>query len=68
MDPAYEPDNLETRTLFGMQLQQKTNDAKIDANLFKKIVTQCQEVELHCVFNFIYCAILLSFLKVLCVI
>ncbi|ELU08339.1 hypothetical protein CAPTEDRAFT_20325 [Capitella teleta] len=61
MDPAYEPDNLETRTLFGMQLQQKTNDAKIDANLFKKIVTQCQELPEGAVRDLIVASIALKY-------
>jgi phosphoribosylaminoimidazolecarboxamide formyltransferase/IMP cyclohydrolase len=48
MDPTYEPDNMETRTLFGMQLRQKRNDAKIDAEVFKNIVTNRKEVRYEC--------------------
>ena len=44
MDPAYEPDDMETRTLFGLKMQQKRNDAVINRDLFKNIVTKRQEV------------------------
>nr|XP_060637366.1 bifunctional purine biosynthesis protein ATIC [Anolis sagrei ordinatus] len=40
MDPAYEPDEAEIRTLFGLHLMQKRNDGVIDQSLFKNIVTK----------------------------
>uniref|UniRef100_A0A8B9CX52 Bifunctional purine biosynthesis protein ATIC n=1 Tax=Anser brachyrhynchus TaxID=132585 RepID=A0A8B9CX52_9AVES len=40
MDPAYEPDDTEIRTLFGLHLMQKRNNAVIDRSLFKNIVTK----------------------------
>ena len=40
MDPAYEPSDIETRQVYGISLQQRRNDIKIDASLFKNIVTQ----------------------------
>ncbi|XP_028560452.2 bifunctional purine biosynthesis protein ATIC [Podarcis muralis] len=40
MDPAYEPDENEIRTLFGLHLMQKRNDGVIDRSLFKNIVTK----------------------------
>ncbi|KAJ6665323.1 hypothetical protein lerEdw1_004372 [Lerista edwardsae] len=40
MDPAYEPDENEIRTLFGLHLKQKRNDGVIDRSLFKNIVTK----------------------------
>ena len=44
MDPAYEPPELETRTLFGLKLEQLRNNAKIDEALFKNIVSKRQDV------------------------
>ncbi|KAI7694051.1 Bifunctional purine biosynthesis protein PURH [Sarcoptes scabiei] len=35
IDPDYEPELTETRTLFGIKMQQRRNDAVIDENLFK---------------------------------
>ncbi|XP_042301655.1 bifunctional purine biosynthesis protein ATIC [Sceloporus undulatus] len=40
MDPTYEPDETEVRTLFGLHLMQKRNDGVIDRSLFKNIVTK----------------------------
>lgn len=44
MDPAYEPDENEIRTLFGLHLMQKRNDGVIDRSLFKNIVTKNKSV------------------------
>uniref|UniRef100_A0A8B9SND5 Bifunctional purine biosynthesis protein ATIC n=1 Tax=Anas platyrhynchos TaxID=8839 RepID=A0A8B9SND5_ANAPL len=46
MDPAYEPDDTEIRTLFGLHLMQKRNNAVIDRSLFKNIVTKNKNVNL----------------------
>ncbi|KFZ51189.1 Bifunctional purine biosynthesis protein PURH, partial [Podiceps cristatus] len=40
MDPHYEPDDNEVRTLYGLHLMQKRNNAVIDRALFKNIVTK----------------------------
>uniref|UniRef100_A0A674GXB9 Bifunctional purine biosynthesis protein ATIC n=1 Tax=Taeniopygia guttata TaxID=59729 RepID=A0A674GXB9_TAEGU len=40
MDPHYEPDDVEVRTLYGLNLMQKRNNAVIDRSLFKNIVTK----------------------------
>ncbi|XP_070588329.1 bifunctional purine biosynthesis protein ATIC [Erythrolamprus reginae] len=40
MDPTFEPDENEIRTLFGLHLMQKRNDGVIDRSLFKNIVTK----------------------------
>lgn len=40
MDPSYEPTDIERKTLFGLTLEQKRNDAVIDATLFANVVTQ----------------------------
>ncbi|XP_052255186.1 bifunctional purine biosynthesis protein ATIC-like [Dreissena polymorpha] len=44
MDPTYEPPETETRTLYGLQLTQKRNDAVINKLVFKNIVTSSSEV------------------------
>ncbi|XP_048479014.1 bifunctional purine biosynthesis protein ATIC isoform X3 [Plutella xylostella] len=40
MDPTYEPSLLEQKTIFGLTLEQRRNDAKIDRSLFSNIVTK----------------------------
>lgn len=44
MDPVFEPQELETRTIFGLQLEQLRNNAKIDESVFRNIVTKRQDV------------------------
>lgn len=44
MDPSYKPAAIETRQVYGIHMQQKRNDAKIDAKLFQNIVTKNKEV------------------------
>ncbi|KAF7273725.1 hypothetical protein GWI33_013579 [Rhynchophorus ferrugineus] len=39
IDPAYEPDPIERRILFGLTLEQKRNDAVINASLFQNVVS-----------------------------
>jgi phosphoribosylaminoimidazolecarboxamide formyltransferase / IMP cyclohydrolase len=39
MDPAYVPDELETREVFGIQFEQKRNNAVITADILKNIVS-----------------------------
>lgn len=46
MDPHYEPDDVEVRTLYGLNLAQKRNNAVIDQSLFKNIVTKNKNVSL----------------------
>ncbi|KAM5533810.1 hypothetical protein V8D89_012473 [Ganoderma adspersum] len=44
IDPTYKPSDVETRQVYGVSLQQRRNDAKIDANLFTNIVTKNKEL------------------------
>ena len=44
IDPDYEPDPIETRTLFGLKLQQERNNAVIDESALEKIVTKNQDL------------------------
>nr|XP_054749727.1 bifunctional purine biosynthesis protein ATIC-like [Lytechinus pictus] len=40
IDPTYEPDAMETRTLFGMQMTQLRNNADITKEMFNNVVTE----------------------------
>lgn len=44
IDSNYTPKPVERKVLFGMTLEQKRNDGKIDENLFINIVTKRQDV------------------------
>lgn len=44
IDPSYEPQETESRQIYGLTLQQKCNDAKIDKELFKNIITKNKDV------------------------
>ena len=44
MNPSYEPPDSETRTLFGLKLQQLRNNAKIDQSVFTNIASKKKEV------------------------
>ncbi|XP_043549274.1 bifunctional purine biosynthesis protein PURH [Chiloscyllium plagiosum] len=44
MDLDYEPDEVETRTIFGLHLSQKRNNAIIDRSLFEKQITSSKEL------------------------
>lgn len=39
IDPSYEPKPIERKTLFGLTLEQKRNDAVIDSAVFSNIVS-----------------------------
>jgi AICAR transformylase/IMP cyclohydrolase PurH len=44
IDPNYVPSELETRQVYGVSLQQRRNDAKIDARSFDNIVSNSKDV------------------------
>ncbi|KAJ6580879.1 bifunctional purine biosynthesis protein ade10 [Mycena capillaripes] len=44
IDPTYTPGEIETKQVYGVHLQQRRNNAKIDASLFNNIVTKSTEV------------------------
>lgn len=62
IDATYTPKPVERKILFGMTLEQKRNDGKIDESLFSNIVTKRQDVSLS-LFNF---NLLLNCVKLLC--
>ncbi len=44
IDPDYVPDEIETRTLFGLTMQQQRNNGVLDGTSFEKIVTKNKEL------------------------
>lgn len=44
MDPSYNPDENEVRTLFGLRLSQKRNTGVVDRSLFSNVVTKNKDV------------------------
>ncbi len=44
IDPCYDPPEMEQRQVFGVTLEQKRNDAKIDASILSNIVTIKKEM------------------------
>lgn len=44
IDPNYEPQDLETKDVFGISFQQRRNDIKIDRSMLENIVTQNREL------------------------
>lgn len=44
IEPNYNPDSIETRQVYGISLQQKRNDAIINASTFKEVVSENKEV------------------------
>ncbi|XP_053328172.1 bifunctional purine biosynthesis protein ATIC [Spea bombifrons] len=61
MDPAYEPDGTEVRTLFGLQLEQKRNDGLIDRALFSNVVTAKKELPESAVRDLIVASVALKY-------
>lgn len=59
MDPNYEPSEMESRTLYGMQLEQKRNNAVIDKSFFTNVVSNNKEVYTSNVTPFILWLVLL---------
>ncbi|EIW58347.1 bifunctional purine biosynthesis protein ade10 [Trametes versicolor FP-101664 SS1] len=61
IDPAYTPSEIETRQVYGVSLQQRRNDAKIDASLFSNIVTKNQELNSQAVTDLIVATLALKY-------
>ncbi|CAG7851555.1 Bifunctional purine biosynthesis protein ade10 Includes: RecName: Full=Phosphoribosylaminoimidazolecarboxamide formyltransferase; AltName: Full=5-aminoimidazole-4-carboxamide ribonucleotide formyltransferase; AltName: Full=AICAR transformylase; Includes: RecName: Full=IMP cyclohydrolase; AltName: Full=ATIC; AltName: Full=IMP synthase; AltName: Full=Inosinicase [Serendipita indica DSM 11827] len=61
MDPAYVPENSETRQVYGISLQQNRNDAQINADLFKNIVTAEKELPESAVIDLIVATLALKY-------
>ena len=50
----YDPPEMETRTLFGLQMEQRRNDTKITKDLFTNVVSTRKEVRFDQVLGFVY--------------
>uniref|UniRef100_A0A6I8RS39 Bifunctional purine biosynthesis protein ATIC n=1 Tax=Xenopus tropicalis TaxID=8364 RepID=A0A6I8RS39_XENTR len=61
MDPSYEPSDIEIRSIFGLQLEQKRNDAVIDRNLYNNVVTNNKEIPESAVRDLIVATIALKY-------
>lgn len=44
MDPDYEPERMETKQVYGIQFEQKRNDAKITMDLFDDMPTKVKDI------------------------
>ena len=44
IDPAYVPEPIERKQVFGVTFEQKRNDCKIDASLFRNVVTKNKDL------------------------
>uniref|UniRef100_A0A2A4J3H0 Bifunctional purine biosynthesis protein ATIC n=1 Tax=Heliothis virescens TaxID=7102 RepID=A0A2A4J3H0_HELVI len=61
MDPNYEPDLMEQKTIFGLTLEQRRNDAKITPDLFKNVVTAKNALPANAVRDLIVATIALKY-------
>ncbi|XP_018094436.1 bifunctional purine biosynthesis protein ATIC [Xenopus laevis] len=61
MDLSYEPSDIEIRSLFGLQLEQKRNNAVIDRTLFNNVVTNNKEIPESAVRDLIVATIALKY-------
>ncbi|XP_075685754.1 bifunctional purine biosynthesis protein ATIC [Rhinoderma darwinii] len=61
VDPTYEPDNTEIRSIFGLQLEQKRNDAVVDGSLFSNVVTAQKELPESAIRDLIVATIALKY-------
>ncbi|CAH2105463.1 unnamed protein product [Euphydryas editha] len=61
MDPNYTPDLMEQKTIFGLTLEQRRNDAKITPDLFKNIVTENKDLPPNAVRDLVVATIALKY-------
>ncbi len=55
IDPAYQPDETEIREVFGIQFEQKRNNAMITADLLKNVVTKKKDFPADAIRDLIIC-------------
>lgn len=48
MDPAYRPPNMESRDVFGLRLEQRRDDARIDGSLLSRVATRRTDISESC--------------------
>ncbi|KAI0060648.1 AICARFT/IMPCHase bienzyme [Artomyces pyxidatus] len=61
IDPNYVPADVETRQVYGVSLQQRRNDAKIDATLFENIVSKAKDLPQAAVTDLIVATLALKY-------
>lgn len=61
IDPSYEPSPIERKTLFGLTLEQKRNDALIDSTVFSNIVTKHRSLPITAIRDLIVATIALKY-------
>lgn len=61
MDASYEPPAVETRQVYGVSLQQRRNDCKIDASLFKNVVTKNKDLPQSAIIDLIVATLALKY-------
>ena len=61
IDPAYEPDAIERREIFGITFEQGHNNLKIDADMLSNIVTENKELTEHAKLDMIVSLITLKY-------
>ncbi|CAO1429556.1 unnamed protein product [Diamesa tonsa] len=61
MDPNYEPSPMETKTLFGLQMEQKRNDCVIGAELFGNVVSSIKNLPSNAVTDLTVATIALKY-------
>ncbi|XP_006462186.1 hypothetical protein AGABI2DRAFT_223433 [Agaricus bisporus var. bisporus H97] len=61
IDPTYNPPLVETKQVYGISLQQKRNDAKIDASLFSNLVSQNKDIPTQAITDLIVATLALKY-------
>lgn len=61
MDPNYDPDLMEHKTIFGLTLEQRRNDVKIIGDLFKNVVTNKKVLPSNAVRDLVVATIALKY-------
>jgi phosphoribosylaminoimidazolecarboxamide formyltransferase/IMP cyclohydrolase len=61
MDTDYQPEEMETREVFGVQFEQKRNNAVVTAELLKNVVTKKKEFPANAVRDIIVCTIAIKY-------
>jgi len=61
IDPTFEPIEIESRTLFGLHLEQKRNDAEINAEIFKNVVSSRKDLSENAIRDLIVAQIALKY-------
>jgi phosphoribosylaminoimidazolecarboxamide formyltransferase/IMP cyclohydrolase len=61
MDPSWTPPTTETRQVYGVSLEQRRNDAKIDGSLFSNAVSQARDVPVSSLTDLIVATVALKY-------